>query len=126
MTNTFLHKEKIDSMDRHAKKVKKISVSSKKQITIPKEYFDVLQIGKEVEMELVDGGLFIRPIYGQRDDFSDLILVDLVKEGYSGDKLVEEFRLRKSRIPYAVNALVEDALENGTSFSEMMKELGDD
>lgn len=35
---------------------KKVKVSKQRQMTIPKEYFDALQMQDEVTVELVEGG----------------------------------------------------------------------
>ena len=43
-------------------KPKKISVSVKRQITIPIEYYNALNIGDEVECMLVDDSIVIKPI----------------------------------------------------------------
>lgn len=42
-------------------------------------------------------------------EFDDLILKELIDEGYSGSKLLEEFRIRRSKIRPAVEAMLEEA-----------------
>lgn len=37
------------------------------------------------------------------DDFSDLILEDLIKDGYEGERLLKEFRRIKSSMPAALD-----------------------
>ena len=76
--------ENIPNRKKHA--VKRIAVSSKKQITIPKDFYEQLGIGNEVLIELADNKLIIRPIHGDHFDFSDLILKDLIEEGYAGEE----------------------------------------
>jgi bifunctional DNA-binding transcriptional regulator/antitoxin component of YhaV-PrlF toxin-antitoxin module len=91
------------------KKVKRVSVSSKRQISIPKEFFDELQLGSEIQMELYENRLIIKPFVESWEDYSSEILADLVKEGYSGDHLLDEFEYRKAQIPKAMKDLTEDA-----------------
>ena len=42
-------------------------------------------------------------------EFDDLILKELIDEGYSGSELIEEFRIRRSKIRPAVEAMLEEA-----------------
>lgn len=90
------------------KDVKKISVSGKRQMTIPKQFYDELQIGSEVTCQIVDGTLVITPVR-ETLDFSDFILKDLVMEGYEGDELIKEFKYRKSQINGALLKMIDDA-----------------
>lgn len=93
---------------RKKKLVKRIAVSSKKQITIPKDFYEKLGIGKEVLIELVDNKLIIRPIHEDNFDFSDLILKDLIDEGYKGEELLKEFLYRKSQIAPALAKMISE------------------
>lgn len=91
---------------------KKISVSAKRQITIPKEFYDQLQIKDEVLCEVLDGSLVIKPV-GEEVDFSEYILRDLIREGYeSGEKMLQEFAFRKSQIKPAVQKLIAQSRDN--------------
>lgn len=95
------------------KEVKKISVSAKRQMTIPKQFYDELQIGNEVTCQIVDGALVIKPV-PKPLDFSEFILNDLVKEGYEGEELVKEFTYRKSQINVALHKMMEDTRDYKT------------
>jgi bifunctional DNA-binding transcriptional regulator/antitoxin component of YhaV-PrlF toxin-antitoxin module len=95
------------------KKVKRISVSSKRQISIPKEFYDLLGIGEEVVLELHGNHMVIKPSRENFDDFSENILEDLVAEGYTGNELLQEFKFRKGQIGNAVDSVIEDAKING-------------
>lgn len=108
-----------------SKKVKRISVSSKRQISIPKKFYEELQIGEEVFVELQGDSLIIRPIRKNFDDFSEEILADLVAEGYNGESLIEEFKNRKSQIKSAVDSLIDETKQVGkrTTLDEL---FGDD
>ncbi|SOC25350.1 AbrB family looped-hinge helix DNA binding protein [Ureibacillus xyleni] len=71
---------------------KKIKVSKQRQMTIPKEFFDALQMQDEVTVELVEGGILIKPIHKLPDGFVEQILQSLVEKGFSGQELVEKFK----------------------------------
>ena len=88
------------------RKSKRISVSSKRQISIPKEFYEQLNIGEEVILELHGNHLILKPIRDNFDDFSDEILEDLVAEGYTGNELVAEFKHRKGQIGSAAESLI--------------------
>lgn len=95
-------------------KPKRISVSSKRQITIPKEFYDKLNIGNEVICEVVDGELIIKPIE-ENVDFSQFILRELISEGYeAGDGLVEEFARRKSQMNPALHQMITEERDHKT------------
>lgn len=97
-------------MERKIMKPKRISVSSKRQITIPLEYCKALNIENEVECIIKDDSIIIRPVIDNtQDNFADLILEDLIKEGYKGEKLLNEFRKRKKQIQNAINDIKYEA-----------------
>jgi len=101
---------KVLEMERSMMKPKRISVSSKRQITIPLEYCKALKIENEVECVIKDGSIIIRPVINTtQDNFADLILEDLIKEGYKGQKLLEEFKKRKVEMKYAVENVRKEA-----------------
>jgi bifunctional DNA-binding transcriptional regulator/antitoxin component of YhaV-PrlF toxin-antitoxin module len=89
-----------------------IRMSSKNQITIPKDFVQLLELGKEVECTVRDGEIVIRRLTRiQNEDFADLILQDLISEGYEGDELINKFRKVRSGMKSAVSHLVQDAIE---------------
>lgn len=91
-------------------KPKRISVSSKRQITIPLEYCQKLNIKNEVECIIKDNSIIIRPVIDtSQDNFADLILEDLIKEGYEGKELLEKFRERKGEIREGIKEITEVA-----------------
>ena len=61
-------------------------------MTIPKVYFDALQVQEEVTVELVDGGLLIKPVHKVPDDFAEQLLESLIQKGFSGQELLEKFK----------------------------------
>ncbi|MCL6663503.1 AbrB/MazE/SpoVT family DNA-binding domain-containing protein [Paenibacillus amylolyticus] len=112
----------------YPKKVKRIAVSSKRQISIPKEFYDVLEIGEEVLLELYGNHMVIRPSRENFDDFSENILNDLISEGYTGTELLAEFKNRKGQLGKAVNLLIEETKIKGerTTIDDLFGDEDDD
>ena len=86
----------------------RINVSNKRQITIPKQFYDMLDMGHEITCELRDNEIVLRPV-PQSDDFSEEILKDLVAQGFSGQELIQEFQKVKSQIRPAVEKMIEES-----------------
>ena len=88
---------------------KVISVSVKRQLTIPQKYFEALGFKNEAECFLQEDGLFIRPL---RDtggsEFSEQILSDLISQGYAGQELLEKFKEHSKAVRPAVLKLIEE------------------
>ncbi|WP_251025462.1 MULTISPECIES: AbrB/MazE/SpoVT family DNA-binding domain-containing protein [unclassified Bacillus (in: firmicutes)] len=120
--------ERMTMPNRRPRKVKRISVSSKRQISIPKEFYEKLNIGDEVNLELYGNQLVIKPIHEGFEDFSEEILADLVAEGYVGSDLIAEFKNRKGKIGMAVDSLIAETIANGkpTTIDNLFGEDEDD
>lgn len=86
-----------------------ISVSPKRQITIPLKFYKELALGNEVECYIQNGALVIRPIRRGEGEFSVEILKDLVAQGYSGDELVRRFEIESKNIRKAIGMMLEEA-----------------
>jgi bifunctional DNA-binding transcriptional regulator/antitoxin component of YhaV-PrlF toxin-antitoxin module len=87
-----------------------ISISVKRQLTIPQKYFDALGFDNEAECILREGGLFIRPLKDtQGGEFSEQILADLISQGYQGVELLERFKKQSRAIRPAVRKIIEEA-----------------
>ena len=93
-----------DTMDR-----KIISVSKKRQITIPLQFYRHLDLDNEVECSLEDGAVVIRPLTREPSEFSVEILKDLISQGYSGDELIKEFEKQRKSIKNAITNMLEEA-----------------
>lgn len=91
--------------------VKRISVSKKRQMTIPKEFYDALHIDGEVNCEIIEDAIVIKPIH-KGYDFSEEILADLIKEGFEGNALLKEFTYRKSQLNPALHRMIEETRDN--------------
>jgi bifunctional DNA-binding transcriptional regulator/antitoxin component of YhaV-PrlF toxin-antitoxin module len=99
---------------------KRISVSQKRQITIPIEFFYSIGIGKEVECYVQNNTIIIRPVQENYGEFDEQILADLISQGLSGQELLEGFKEARNRIRPAVESLLEQAslaAEGKTKFS---------
>ncbi len=102
---------------------KTISISSKNQITIPKVLIEFLGFEKEAKIKTDGNSIIITPVKKDNFDFSDLILADLIKEGYEGNDILVEFRRRTGRIKPAVKEMAEEAKKNPVTFEDI---FGDD
>lgn len=112
----------------HLMKPKRISVSSKRQITIPKEFYDELKIVDEVICQVIDGELVIKPV-AETIDFSHLILRELINEGYeAGEELLQEFAYRKSAMKPALQEMITSERNHKvySSTEDFFKELEDE
>jgi bifunctional DNA-binding transcriptional regulator/antitoxin component of YhaV-PrlF toxin-antitoxin module len=86
-----------------------ISVSAKRQVTIPQKYFEYLGFDREAECVLQNGGILIRPIHDvSGGEFSEQILSDLIAQGYEGEELLRQFKLQSKKIRPAVESLLEE------------------
>lgn len=89
---------------------KVLSISSKRQITIPQKFYKSLGFGDEAECVVRGGELIIRPIKTVAGgEFAEQILADLIKEGLSGEKLLAEFKKRQTQIRPAAEAMLANA-----------------
>ncbi|MDO3408398.1 AbrB/MazE/SpoVT family DNA-binding domain-containing protein [Saccharibacillus sp. CPCC 101409] len=93
---------------------KRARVSSKRQITIPQKFYEQLKIQDEVEIGVKDQMLVLRPMRERRDgdDYADLILADLLDEGYTDkEDLLRKFRERQTMLRGAVGYLIAESRE---------------
>ncbi|BAF58215.1 MAG: AbrB/MazE/SpoVT family DNA-binding domain-containing protein [Pelotomaculum sp.] len=88
---------------------KRISVSQKRQITIPIEFFNSLGIEKEVECYLQNNAIVIRPVRENSGEFDEQILADLISQGLSGQELLEKFKELRRKVRPAVERLLGEA-----------------
>jgi len=87
---------------------KRISVSQKRQITIPIEFFNNLGIQSEVDCYMQDNQIIIRPAQDS-GEFDEQILADLISQGFSGEELLTKFKEYRRKIRPAVERLLDDA-----------------
>ena len=97
------------AMERDLMNRKIISVSKKRQITIPLQFYKHLDLESEVECSLEDGSIVIRPLHREPSEFSVEILKDLVSKGYSGGDLIKRFEAESKNVKRAVTNILEEA-----------------
>lgn len=89
---------------------KVLSISSKRQITIPQRFYKSLGFGDEAECIVRGDELVIRPIKTVAGgEFAEQMLADLIKEGISGEELLSEFRKRQAQVRPAAEAMLAKA-----------------
>ncbi len=89
---------------------KRVRITAKRQFTIPQKFYTQLGFEKEAFCTLGDGMLVIQPAQSVSDgEFSEQILSDLVKEGFTGEALLNEFKKRTRKIRPAVESLLAEA-----------------
>ncbi len=96
------------------KKIRLVTVTSKRQFTIPVDFFKELNMSPgKVRCILENGRIIIEPINTSSFwDFSADILQELVSEGLNGEELVKEFKQRKNIVKEAFLNMVNEAKED--------------
>lgn len=79
-------------------KSKTIKVSAQRHLVIPKEFYDTLNIGEEVTIELHEGHLVIKPVVKVDEAFAENLLEELVAAGLSGEELLAKFKEVKQMV----------------------------
>ena len=89
---------------------KKVSISSKRQITIPQKFFTLLGFNTEAECIMRGNELVLRPVKEYTSgEFAEQVLADLIRQGYSGEELLEKFKQTQRKIRPAVEAMLAEA-----------------
>jgi bifunctional DNA-binding transcriptional regulator/antitoxin component of YhaV-PrlF toxin-antitoxin module len=90
--------------------IKKVSISAKRQITIPQKFFTLLGFDDEAECVVRGNELVIRPVRNNSGgEFAEQILADLIAEGLSGDELLKKFKETQKKVRPAVEEMLDDA-----------------
>ena len=103
-----------------------LSISSKRQVTIPQKFYQLLGFGDEAECVMRDGELIIRPIkVSSGGEFAEQILAELIDEGLSGEALLSKFKERQAQIRPAAEAMLHNAEEiaNGNAPFETYEDV---
>jgi bifunctional DNA-binding transcriptional regulator/antitoxin component of YhaV-PrlF toxin-antitoxin module len=103
MLKTSIVKEKFPMEKR------RINISSKRQITIPSKYYEALGLSNEVDCIYANNMIILTPVRKEDPAFAEEILSDLIEQGYSGQKLLNEFKRVSHQIRPAVEKLIEEA-----------------
>lgn len=89
---------------------KMVSISSKRQITIPQKFFTELGFSDEAECVLRGDELILRPAKrASGGEFAEQILADLIAQGVSGDELLMRFKQEQAKVRPAVEAMLAEA-----------------
>lgn len=65
-----------------------VKITGKRQITIPRAFYEKLHFDKEVECSLENQSLVLRPLGSRNVD----LLRNLIARGYSGEDLIIQFQ----------------------------------
>ena len=99
--------------------IKKVSISAKRQITIPQKFFTMLGFDAEAECMVRGNELVIRPAKTNTGgEFAEQILADLISQGYSGAELLDRFKKAQKEVRPAVAAMLAEAEKAAESKSE--------
>ena len=99
--------------------IKKVSISAKRQITIPQKFFAILGFDTEAECMVRGNELVIRPVKTNAGgEFAEQILADLISQGYSGTELLDRFKKAQKEVRPAVETMMMEAERVAASESE--------
>ena len=106
---------------------KKISISPKGQMTMPKKYYIKYNFNNSADIIDMGDGLFIRPTSEDMGEVDEEILADLISQGLNGNELLVEFRNQRKKIRPAVEKMlniVDESIKNKeyVSFDEVFKD----
>lgn len=88
---------------------KRIAVSPKRQITLPLAFVKELGIEYEADCVLEHNAIKILPVFNDAGTFDEIILAELISEGYSGQQLLTRFKEKRNKIRPAVEKLLDIA-----------------
>jgi bifunctional DNA-binding transcriptional regulator/antitoxin component of YhaV-PrlF toxin-antitoxin module len=105
-----------------------IKITSKRQLTIPKAFFDYLGIEETVHAFLLNDGILIKPEQKKSIQETDIeaILRNVMNEGYSGDELADEFSRRVKEYNKFLDRRIDGFLNDMTSDMVSEDDGGDD
>ena len=99
---------------------KRVTITSKRQFTIPQKFYSELGFDREAVCTMGDGMLIIQPAshVSGGGEFAEQILTDLIAEGFSGQELLDEFKTRQAKVRPAVEAMLEAAKATASGTGE--------
>ncbi|MCM1187116.1 MAG: AbrB/MazE/SpoVT family DNA-binding domain-containing protein [Lachnoclostridium sp.] len=99
--------------------MKRVSISSKRQITIPQKFFAMLGFDTEAECMVRGNELIIRPVKTNTGgEFAEQILADLIEQGYTGNELLQHFKQAQGQVRPAVEEMLSEAGRAAAAESE--------
>jgi len=101
----------------NAREYRDIKITTKRQLTIPKAFFDYLGIEETVHAYLLDDAILIKPAQKRSVQEVDIekIIRNVLNEGYSGDALAEEIACRIKQYNELVDRRIGEFLNDMTS-----------
>lgn len=84
-----------------------IKISSKRQITIPAQWYRALDFHEYALATWTDDGILVQPLDVADEDVTVDILRHLIAQGYEGDELIEQYKQMKSKIVSVKQAIAE-------------------
>ena len=103
-----------------------ISISDKRQVTIPKKYFEALEFSSEAECILQKNSIIIHPVrVNTGSEFSEQILADLISQDFSGQELLSKFKELSNKVAPAMKKLISeaDSIATGAKRSAAMSDI---
>ena len=89
---------------------KHVTISSKRQFTIPQKFYTELGFQRDAICTMGDGILIIEPDRSANGhEFAEQILEELINEGFEGKRLLDEFKTRQSKVRPAGEELLAEA-----------------
>ena len=89
-----------------------VTITTKRQFTIPQKFFTELGFEREAVCTLGKGMLIIEPARKENSEaFAEQILTELIDEGYTGQDLLIEFKIRQAKVRPAVEEMLKAAEE---------------
>ena len=96
-----------------------VSISSKRQITIPQKFYTILGFSDEAECVIRGNELVIRPARTvSGGEFAEMILEELIGEGLSGDELLTQFKAKQAQVRPAITEMLSEAEKVATGVGE--------
>lgn len=84
-----------------------VKVSSKRQITIPIEYYTQKNFSEYALITWTENGMEIQPVPIDDDDLDVRVLTSLVDQGYEGEELIQAFAKAKKKVVSLKRAFVQ-------------------
>ena len=101
-----------------------VSISQKRQITIPQKYFSRFHFGGHAKISMLEKGILVEPaenVFNFGGEYDVQVLQDLVQQGFSGQELIEAFKEQREKIPSAIKAMKEEAHNIACGMAEFDK-----
>ncbi len=95
--------------EKGAMEIRRIHISSKRQITIPAKYYNALGLSNEIDCIYTNDMLILIPVKYDNTEFGEEILSDLIDQGYSGQELLKEFKRLSRQVRPAIEKLITEA-----------------